>query len=380
MEKTPMKLRLLPSGRAAQWIEIVSALGLIAGVMLWQTGAFAGGKIKPGRTPLPNAVTPRLCASAGESLNDSHAFVVQAIDLPVVYRAVGTIRSRTQVDLSPRMVARIQEIRARSGDRVARGDLLVKLDDAELVSGVRQAAERAHQAAAAMDLASTELTRSRKLLASGNVTQQSFDQADSAFRQAQAFAQAAQDAQRQAEAVLGYASITSPIDGVVAERLADPGDLASPGNIVMRLFDPSRLMLEAPIREGLVSRIRLGEPLSFRVDALSTNLTGEVREVVPAVDPGSRTFLVKLCITNAPALMPGMFGVLALPTGTRSALTVPESSVARVGQLEYVRALLGGQMRQILVRTMPAGDGWREVVSGLQPGMKIQPIGCGPFP
>lgn len=234
---------------------------------------------------------------------------------------------------------------------------------------------RQEQTAAALDLTSVELTRSRKLLASGNVTQQAFDQSESAFRQAQASAQAAQDAQRQAEAVQGYASIASPIDGVVAERLADPGDLASPGNIVMRLFDPSRLMLEAPIREGLVSRIRLGEVLSIRVDALDTNLAGEVREVVPAVDPGSRTFLVKLCITNAPTLMPGMFGVLALPTGTRPALLVPETCVMRVGQLEYVHATLGGRMRQVLVRTVPCGDGRREVVSGLQAGMRIS---CNP--
>jgi RND family efflux transporter MFP subunit len=368
-----LKLKWLPTSRKAKWLEIIVAVGLIVVVMFWQTGAFAGGKIKPGRTPLPGATTPRRSVPAVSLSNGSarETIVVQSTNLPVIYKAVGTVRSRTQIDLAPRIVARILEIKVRSGDRVAKGDVLVKLDDAELSSGVRQAAERARQARAALDLAATELERTRKLLAGGNLSQQAFDQSDSAARQARAVAEATAEAARQAEAVLGYATLVSPIDGVVAERLSDPGDIASPGNVLLRLFDPTRLLLEVPVREGLVTRIQLGEQVPFRVDALNTNLTGDVREVVPSVDPGSRTFLVKICIGETPALMPGMFGVLQLPTGTRRALTLPENYVQRVGQLEYVRTLLDGQPRQVLVRTVPAADGQVEVVSGLETGMAV---------
>jgi len=363
-----LKLNWLPTGRKAKWIEILVAIGLIVIVMFWQTGAFAGGKIKPGRTPLPDAATPRLRAFARDN---TEKIVVKSVELPVVYKAVGTVRSRTEIDLSPRIVARIQEIKVRSGDRVAKGDVLVKLDDAELSSGLRQVAEHVRQARAALDLATIEQDRARKLLASGSVSQQAFDLADSTARQARAASEASMEAQKSAEAVLGYATLVSPIDGVVAERLADPGDIASPGNILLRVFDPTRLMLDVPVREGLVTRIKLGEKVPFRVDALNTNLTGEVREVVPAVDPGSRTFLVKICIGETPALMPGMFGVLQLPTGTRRALTLPENCVQRVGQLEYVRALLDGQPRQVLVRTVQATDDKVEVVSGLEAGIAV---------
>ena len=366
-----MRLRLLPKDRKAKWIEIIVAISLIVIVMFWQTGAFAGGKIKPGRTPLPAAASLRLSASARESFDGSKTLVVKAAEVPVVYKAVGTVRSRTEIDLSPRIVARIQEIKVRSGERVAKGDVLVKLDDAELSSGVRQVAERVRQTRAALDLATTELERARKLLATGSISQQAFDLADSSARQARAAFDAVTEAQKSAETVLGYATLVSPIDGVVAERLADPGDIASPGNILLRVFDPTRLMLDVPVREGLVSRIKLGEKVPFHVDALNTNLTGEVREVVPSVDPGSRTFLVKICIAETPALMPGMFGVLQLPTGTRQALTLPEYYVQRVGQLEYVRTLLDGQPRQILVRTIPAAAGKIEIVSGLEAGMTV---------
>jgi len=354
-----LRLKWLPTGRKAKWIEILVAIGLIVIVMFWQTGAFAGGKIKPGRTSLPDAG------------NAAAPLTVQSVEVPVIYKAVGTVRSRTEIDLSPRIVARILEIKVRSGDRVAKGDVLVTLDDAELSSGVRQVAERVRQTRAALDLATTELERARKLLASGSISQQAFDLADSTARQARAASDASMEAQKQAEAVLGYATLVSPLDGVVAERLADPGDIASPGNILLRVFDPTRLMLDVPVREGLVARIKLGEKVPFHVDALGTNLTGEVREVVPSVDPGSRTFLVKICIGETPALMPGMFGVLQLPTGTRQALVVPEAAVMRVGQLEYVRTLMDGRPRQVLVRTAPAGDARLEIVSGLETGMPI---------
>ena len=360
-----MKLNFLPKGRKAKWIEIIVAIVLVVVVMFWQTGAFAGGKIKPGRTPVPIAESQRLSAAARESI------IVQSTNLPVVYKAVGTVHSRTEIDLSPRIVARIQEIKVRSGNRVAKSDVLVKLDDAELTSGLRQVAERVRQTRAALDLATTEQERARKLLVTGSISQQGFDLADSTARQARAAFDAATEAQKSAETVLGYATLVSPMDGVVAERLADPGDIASPGNILLRVFDPTRLMLNVPVREGLVTRIKLGEQVPFHVDALNTNLTGEVREVVPAVDPGSRTFLVKICIGETPALMPGMFGVLQLPTGTRQALIVPVSVVTRIGQLEYVRTLMDGQPRQVLVRTVPAADGKVEVVSGLEAGMTV---------
>ena len=354
-----MKLNILPKGSKAKWAEIIVAIVLVVVVMLWQTGAFAGGKIKPGRTPLPGGA------------DGSASIMVKATEIPVVYKAVGTVRSRTEIDLSPRIVARMQEIKVRSGDRVAKGDVLVKLDDAELASGLRQVAEHVRQARAALDLAATEQERARKLLSTGSISQQAFDLAESNARQARAVFDAATEAQKSAETVLGYATLVSPIDGVIAERLSDPGDIASPGNILLRIFDPSRLMLDVPVREGLVTRIKLGEQVPFHVDALSTNLMGEVREVVPAVDPGSRTFLVKICIGETPALMPGMFGVLQLPTGARQALVVPESVVTRIGQLEYVRTLVDGHSRQMLVRTIPAADGKVEVVSGVAAGMVL---------
>ncbi len=372
-------------GRTLLWT-IGGALVLLV-VMLYQVGVFSGGEVRPGLAPLP--------PDESEALG---THVVAASAVPRVYTAVGTVRSRDKVELAARVLARIVEVAVRSGDRVAKDDLLVRLDDTDLraaalrgeaglaaaQAAVEAARERVNEAQAAYDLAATERGRMRELQKSGVASRQQLDEAESRYRQtrsavnqalgaqrrAEAEVAAAAQQLRQAEAILAYTVIRSPIDGVVAERMVDPGDLASPGTLLLRIFDPKRLLLEAPVRESLVREIAVGAAVPFDVPALGRTFAGEVREIVPAVDPRSRTFLVKICLGESDELMPGMFGRMRLPLGTESAILVPAAAVLRTGQVEYVRVRDEGEARtrRVLVRTAEAPDGQRRVLAGLEPG------------
>lgn len=349
----------------------------------------AARKIPPGQAPPPE-----------RAVLEGEIFHVEEAEIPVMYKAVGTLRSRDEVELSPRIVARILEVRARSGDRVAKGDVLIRLDDADLQAMVEEVRERAESAAAAaaaareqanearsaLDLAEAELARMRPLHESGDLSDMDFDRfrtardrAMSAWnaanqRQATAEAERAAAAQslRQAQVRLADAAIESPMDGVVCERLADPGDMASPGRILMRIFDPARLMLETPVRESLVAAVSIGAEVPVEVPALGRTFEGEVREIVPSVDPGSRTFLVKICLGEPPGLMPGMFGTVSLPLGEETALLVPEAAVVRTGQVERVAVAHDDGDRWALVRTVPAEGGMRRVLAGLSAGEKVR--------
>ena len=104
------------------------------------------------------------------------------------------------------------------------------------------------------------------------------------------------------------------------------------------------------------------------LDALGRTLEAEVREIVPSVDAGSRTFLAKLCLPQAEGVMPGMFGTVSLNLGSRQALLVPEAALVRAGQLEYVNVVTGGTAARVLVRTVPADAGRVEILAGLQAG------------
>jgi len=361
---------------------VVLVVLVVGGLWLLLSGP---GPAAPAGTPAPVVEKP------------SHLVKVTTQEEPVIYKAVGALRSRDQVELSPRIVARIVDIAARSGDRVTKGQVLFKLDDSDLSAAVAQAQERVkgartgvtaaqarvREAKAALDLADVELKRAQELsTGTGVVSKAELDRAVSAQRRAtetwnqalegqrgsEADLAAAEQALRQAQATLEFAVIRSPMDGVVAERLADPGDLASPGRILMRVFDPSRLMLEAPVRESLAPMVKVGSKAPIEIPALGRTFEGEVREIVPSVDASSRTFLVKVCVGSDPALYTGMFGVLNLELGREKALVAPEKLVSRTGQLEMVKVWRDGRVEKRLVRTTPAAGGMRRVLSGLEEG------------
>ena len=366
---------------------VVGVVGMVF-LMLFQGGFFVSGQIVPGLQQEKPAAT-------GETIE------IKATTQPDFYRAIGSVRSRDEVEIVPRIVARILDIKVRSGDQVKRGDLLVTLDAKDLAAIVSQgqeqlnaaranvnaAKERVNSAKAALDLATSEMNRTRALFEKNAAAKRDFDRAVTALKQAEAGMQqavqgrlaataqlaAAEQGIKQTEAGLSYATINAPIDGVVAERMADPGDLGNPASMIMRIFDPSSLMLEVAVRESLVSEVKIGAPIKYEVPALKRSYEGTVKEIVPSVDPQTRTFLVKICIDKSEGLMPGMFGTITVPLATeRQVILIPEKSIIKTGQLESVVEILNGKLLRRQIRSIKAENGFREVVSGLSAGQKIK--------
>jgi RND family efflux transporter MFP subunit len=342
-------------------IVIIAAVLVSAGVILYQTGTFNSGLISPGET------------SGAKQEISGKVLELKPTQVPVVYKTVGTVRSRDEIELSPRIIARVKEITKRSGDSIKNGEVLVRLDSADLEAAVKRAEESLISSRATLDRATKEYNRQRLLLAKNVIPRKSFEQAEEAWQSARAGVEAARQSMKQAEANLSYATIRSPMNGVVSDRLDDPGDLASPGNIIMKVFDPERLMLYVPLRESRVKAVKVGDKIDFYVEALKKNFTGEVREIVPAVDPGSRTFLVKMCILgNAKGLMPGMFGTVSLKLGTEESYVVPDKAILRIGQLEYLMVLRDGKSLKVLIRSVPGiAPETRKVISGISTPEKI---------
>ncbi len=369
----------------------VIGVGGLLFLMLFQGGFFASGQIVPG-------------ISSEAQAGNVDTLTVEQGTRPDFYQAIGTVRSRNQVDVVPRIIARILEIKVRSGDRVKRGDILAVLDAKDLSAIVSQgqeqlravtasvgaADEQVKAAKAALDLATKEMERTRALFEKNALAKRDYDQSIAAFRQAEAgmqqaiqqrtaaSAQAAAAGQgiKQAEVGLGYATVVSPIDAIVAERLADPGDLGNPASVMLRLFDPETLLLEVPVRESLVQEVAIGSQVSYSVPSLGKTFEGTVREIVPSVDPRTRTFLVKVCIDKSEGLMPGMFGTIRVPLKSeKKVIIVPESAIIKTGQLESVVEVEGGRLLRRQIRSIDAGDGNREVISGLKPGQKILKVG-----
>lgn len=325
---------------------------------------------------------------------------VQPTEQAAVYEAVGTVRAENSAQISSRIPSYIRQVHVDTGDRVRQGQLLVELDDRDLASHLEQAkaakteVEDAIQEAtyalasaeAQLELADVTHKRFEELLGKKSVSQHEYDEVNARLRAAQAAVEMANARKRQAEAKrsqveaqitaaevgLGYARIHAPFAGVVTERQMDPGTLAAPGMPIVVIDQAGRFRLDASLPETRLSSVRVGEAVSVRIEALSDPLQGKIAEVVPAVDPGSRTAIVKIALPSVSGLRSGMFGRALLPAaGGEPVLTVSEQAVVRRGQLQSVFVVDGDVARRRLVSLGSSANGRYTVLSGLSSGEQV---------
>ncbi|HSH14373.1 MAG TPA: efflux RND transporter periplasmic adaptor subunit, partial [Desulfurivibrionaceae bacterium] len=156
--------------------------------------------------------------------------------------------------------------------------------------------------------------------------------------------------------------------GLVTEKIANVGDLATPGTPLLTLENNNRLQVAVAVPETLLARIKSGDALPLTVPAADYAGPGQVVEIAPAADPTSRTALVKLAVT-APGLRPGQFARVTLPgSGTDTAISLPASAVIAFGQMEKIFVVENAAAQLRLVRTGEKHDGRVEILAGLTGG------------
>jgi len=335
------------------------AAGLVL-VVIWLSGG-CGERVAPADFPVPERKVHGQILALEPELES------------VVEQASGTVAAARRTTISSKILGRIESIRVRAGSVVQRGQLLVRLDARELEARLHANEEALAGARARLVLAEREAKRARELLQSGVGTQQKLDSAEAALRVARAEVERLRRVVEDSRAARSYAEIRAPVDGRVVDRLAEPGDTVAPGQPILRIYDPEALRLEVPVREERALHLSVGEALKVRIPSLQATLEGEVDEIVPYAEPGSRTFLVKIRLPQRPGLYAGMFGRVEIPAGRARRLRVPAPAVEHIGQLAFVTALVGNDRPERRLVTLGAPDslGRPEVLSGLAPGERI---------
>ena len=268
---------------------------------------------------------------------------------------VGTTTSDERINLSSRLSAYVKQVFVSAGDPVKKGQTLVTLDDREI-------SEQLTAAEAQLKQADSEYQRTRQLIEKNASTDQALTAAESMFNSARARVE-------QVKVMMTYAQITSPIDGIVTDRRIEAGDLANPGQVLLAVYDPTRMRLEVPVPLRLIEKLALRQDVEVTLDRPAKTYPGKVTEIVSEVDPLSRTQKVKVRIEGASGeVLPGTFGRLWVEADKRNALVIPSSAVYRVGQLEMVQLARSGYAVQRLVKTGPGVGDKVEVISGLQAG------------
>jgi RND family efflux transporter MFP subunit len=307
--------------------------------------------------------------------------------VPDWLEAVGTVRAIQTSQVSSQLMGNILEIRAHEGDRVQSGQVLAVLDDAQSRSAMDQAsaavtaAEKEVSAADSdLALAGATLKRYQQLYEKKSVSPQEFDEIKARYQSAEARRDMAQAGQAQANAgltrsrtSLGYVRIHAPFTGVVTEKKVDAGTLASPGMAIFTIEDTRSYRLEVTVDESELRLVRAGQVSPVTIDALgNVQLSGKVVQIVPAADPASRSFLVKVELPADVRLHSGLFGRARFSRGERSVLLIPRTSLVDRGQLQGVYVLDANQIAGLRYVTLGKSTGEQiEVLSGLQDGEKL---------
>lgn len=319
--------------------------------------------------------------------------------LPEVYEATGTVRARTTSVLSARLMGHIREVRVQAGDTVKAGQVVAVIDAREIETALRQAQAARNEATSAapevdnaiaaakaqLDLAQATFKRMKTLYDEKSITSQEFDEVSAKLRMAEANHQMALAKREQLQAKIRqaseaiaqieiqreYAEVKAPFDGVVVERRAEPGMLAAPGMPIAVVEQAGVYRLEAAVEESRLGKIRPGMPVTVRLDAFDREIKSTVAEVVPALDPASRTFTVKINLGAAPGIKSGLFGRALFHFGERDALAVPASALVEDGSVVRVFVVEQDRARSRMVSTGVRAGGSVEILSGLREGETV---------
>ncbi|HEX6648246.1 MAG TPA: efflux RND transporter periplasmic adaptor subunit [Pyrinomonadaceae bacterium] len=340
-------------------------------------------------------------------------------DLPRFFEATGSLIGDQQTDVAPQTAGKVVAVGVDIGSRVQRGQMLVRLDDAELKLRVQQAAAQLEQAKAAvkqaeekiglrpgqafdpnrvaevgaakvtLDLAEKNLRRAEKLVESGDVSREFYDeqrarrdqlkeQYDVALAQARQNYAAVEVARTNVASVesqlalarknLSYSNIPAPIDGYVSERTADVGEYVSPQQKVATIVRTNPLRIRIDIPEQAIPEVRVGQSVSVTTSAWpDKNFAGRIARIAPNVTASSRTLTVEAEIENSSgALKPGQFAtVRILQERSEPAVLIPARSVVTEAGVSRVYVLKNGHAEQRLVQTGQTEGDLIEVKSGV---------------
>ncbi len=301
------------------------------------------------------------------------------------YTTSATVKSKTNSVVSSMIMGKVTSLAVQEGDNVKAGQLLLTIDARDLAqkatgasAGIKAAQMAASSAAQNAKMAQRTYQRYKSLYDEKVITKQEFDQYTTQKNVAQLQYQQAQAGVQQASAGLGevrvfqsYARVTAPVSGIVTQRNIDLGSTAIQGQPLLTIESPGKMELVANIDESYLGKVKVGEEITL--EAGGKILKRKITKVVQSIDPATRTFKVKVDITD---LAGGQFVKLNIPVSKKEAIVVPQTSIVQKGELTGVYAVDNENVISYrLIRTGKTYQDKVEVLSGLSNGDKIITVG-----
>ena len=320
----------------------------------------------------------------------SEVGTARATHLREVVRFTGSLAPLDQTTVKSRVAGQIAEVRVREGDRVREGQVVARLDIADLTARLDERKSMLRAAEADADLAAKTRANKLALFERGIVAKTQLDQADADYHHKQHVLAANQAQVLVAQKALNDAMVKAPMDGIVAERIANPGETVPVDGRILTIVDTARMEVAAMVPASDVARLRIEQPASIRVDGFGERVfAGTISRIAPMTQSGSRSVPVYVAITDREAaLRGGMFaqGEIVVAEKT-AAIALQPGAIRKDTEGDYVLLVVSGRLerrpvqvtgswaRGDLVEVDGLPEGSRVVLvphPGLKPGLAVQ--------
>jgi RND family efflux transporter MFP subunit len=291
---------------------------------------------------------------------------VKTVELVQGLTIGGPLRAANSAFVKARVAGELQGLSLREGDLVKTGQVVARIDATESQARVRQAQQQAEAARAQVDIARRSFENNRALVDQGFISKTSLDTSLASLAAAEASYQAAQAGAELAVKSLDDTVLRAPMAGVVAQRLAQPGERVAIDTRILEIVDLSRLELEASINPADALLVRVGQVARLTVEGASQPLTASVARVNPTAMSGSRAVLAYLTVQPNAGLRQGLFAQGTLATGTLSMPAVPLSAVRTDKPLPYVQMIQDGKVVHQTVELGARGERAGQTLVGVK--------------
>ncbi len=283
---------------------------------------------------------------------------VQRESPPALLPVPGTVRAVRRAALAAKVAGTVEPPALALGQAVRAGDALLKITAADQLA-------RVAQGRALLAQVERELARERTLAASGAGTPDTVRSLEDRRAQAQA-------ALGEAEAVLDYAVVRAPFDGLIARKFVEPGDFAGIGAPLLQLDGRDALEIELAVPGSLAGALAVAAKLAVEIPEAGLHFEAAVAELSSAADPATRTVMATLSVPAGTDARPGQFARVLVPAAPAPVLLVPAGAVSPFGQMERVFVAAEGPRAVLrLVKTGARRGDRVEIAAGLAAGERV---------
>lgn len=287
----------------------------------------------------------------------------------------GSLQPERRADLRAEVSAVVVQVLKDNGDKVSKGDVLVKLDETAIRESLASATEAARASEQAFDQAERQFQRLKALSGSGAVSAQALEEAEIRRNNAQSDLAAARTRVVQARQQMERTEVKAPFDGVVSERKVSAGDTAQVGKELLKVIDPRSMRFEGFVAADQIATVQTGQPVSFRVNGYDNQeFNGKIQRVNPTANAATRQ--VEVLVSLNPGSAPTVSGLYAegrVQTRTSDTLMVPESAIVREGDKAFVWRVKDNLLQKVAIELGPrdARRGDYAVRSGVTDGEQV---------